>query len=68
MTNERTGWLTIWMALKELILSETASIFEVLSWESINSFVWTWCLPLVLWYHINLVWCDKKTRRKIICK
>ena len=29
------------MALKELILSETASIFEVLSWESINSFVWT---------------------------
>jgi hypothetical protein len=35
------GWLTIWMALKGLILSETASISEALSWESINSFVWT---------------------------
>ena len=56
---ERTRWLTIKMALKELILSETASIFEVLSWESINSFVWTPCLPLVLWHHSNLVRCDK---------
>jgi hypothetical protein len=43
------------MALKELILSETASIFEVRSWESINGFVWTWRLLLVLQDNSKLV-------------
>ena len=48
--------------LKELILSETASIFEVLSWESINR---TWRLPYVVRYSNNLVRCDKRKQKYI---
>jgi hypothetical protein len=64
--HERTGWLA---GPKGADIIRTASIFEVPSGESINSFVWTWYLPLVIRYHSDLMRCDKNIGgRLFVCE